>query len=106
MSGNDGLTAEDLRALPNHATSARFSEMEKAALDIAAALSRAPAEVSDALYAAARKWLSAEQMIELAGAVAWENFRARFNRAFDVEAAGFTQGGVCAIPEAAEPHFS
>ena len=45
-------------------------------------------------------------MIELAGAVAWENFRARFNRAFDVEAAGFTQGGVCAIPEAAEPHFS
>lgn len=106
MSGKNGLTAEDLLALPNYATSTRFSEMEKAALDIAAALSRAPAEVSDALYTAARRWLSAEQMIELAGAVAWANVRARFNRAFDVKAAGFAQGAVCAVPEAAQPHYS
>ena len=31
--------------------------------------------------------------------VAWENFRARFNRGFDVADQGFSRGAYCALPE-------
>ena len=31
--------------------------------------------------------------------IAWENFRARFNRGFDVAAQGFSEGASCPIPE-------
>ncbi|MGH9535543.1 MAG: carboxymuconolactone decarboxylase family protein [Terriglobales bacterium] len=99
MSGKDGIGGDDLRDLPRFAESPRFTAPEKAALRLAEALSHAPADVSDAVYAETLQWWSAEQVIELAGVVAWENFRARFNRAFDVEAAGFAQGAVCAVAE-------
>ncbi len=36
---------------------------------------------------------------ELTANIAWENFRARFNRGFDVAAQGFSEGAVCPIPE-------
>ena len=31
--------------------------------------------------------------------IAWENFRARFNRGFDVANQGFSAGAYCALPE-------
>jgi len=31
-------------------------------------------------------------MVELTAAIAWENFRARFNRGFGIEAEGFSEG--------------
>jgi hypothetical protein len=31
--------------------------------------------------------------------IAWENFRARFNRGFDVADQGFSEGAYCALPE-------
>lgn len=99
MSGNDGVTEADLRALDRFETSGQFNEAEKAALRLAAAMSRTPADVPDELYADGRRWLSGAQLIELAGAVAWENFRARFNRAFAVDAEGFSAGAYCARPE-------
>lgn len=99
MSGSDGITEADLRDLPRFQDSDHFSPAEKAALRVAAALTRTPADVDDELYAEARRWLSGAQMIELAGAVAWENFRARLNRAFAVEAVGFSRGAFCAVPE-------
>lgn len=99
MSGRDGVTEADLRALGAFETSPQFNGVERAALRLAAALSRTPAEVGDEVYAEARRWLSGAQMIELAGAVAWENFRARFNRAFAVEAEGFSRGAFCARAE-------
>lgn len=99
MSGNDGVTEADLRALGQFETSEQFNAAEKAALRLAAAMSRAPATVSDEVYAEARLWLEGAQLIELAGAVAWENFRARFNRAFAVAAEGFSQGAYGARPQ-------
>jgi hypothetical protein len=38
-------------------------------------------------------------MVELTAAIAQENFRARFNRPFGVEAAGFSEGAFCPLPE-------
>jgi alkylhydroperoxidase family enzyme len=56
-------------------------------------LTSAPADVSDELYGALLRIVGEPGVVELASAVAWENYRARFNRAFDVQAEGF-----CARP--------
>ncbi len=39
------------------------------------------------------------QLVELAAATAWENYRARFNRVFGVRPVGFCEGAFCALPE-------
>jgi alkylhydroperoxidase family enzyme len=51
-------------------------------------MSFTPANVTDELFAAARAHFTDEQLVELAAAVAMENYRARFNRFFDVESIG------------------
>ena len=52
-------------------------------------LTATPADVPDAIYDAVVKLVSEEGVVELASAIAWENYRARFNRAFEVESEGF-----------------
>ena len=68
-------------------------------LDYAVALSNTPATATDEQGVGLRKNLSDEQLVELTATIAWENFRARFNRGFDVQDQGFSEGGVCAIPD-------
>jgi 4-carboxymuconolactone decarboxylase len=96
-----GVTEEQLRELSDHRESAAFSDVEKLVLDYADAMSRAPVEVSDGLFAALRSHFDERQLVELTGAIAWENHRARFNAALDVGAQGFSEGAVCAAPAAA-----
>ena len=48
-----------------------------------------PAAVSDAVYGEAARHFSEAQLVELAATAALENYRARLNRAFLVEAQGF-----------------
>jgi hypothetical protein len=43
--------------------------------------------------------LTPGQFVELASAIAWENHRARLNRALGVESMDFTAGGYCVLPE-------
>jgi alkylhydroperoxidase family enzyme len=62
----------------------RFSAAEQALLRMADAMADTPATVGDALYAELRAHFSEEQLIELAADAAQENFRARWNRVFDV----------------------
>ena len=80
-------------------TSANFSEAEKNVLRLAVALARTPANVSDELFAALRRDLSERQLVELNGAIAWENFQSRFNRTFAIEAEDFSHGQYCPLPE-------
>ncbi len=79
--------------------SANFSETEKNVLRLAVALVRTPANVSDELFADLRRELSERQLVELNGAIAWENFQSRFNRTFAIEAEGFSHGQYCPLPE-------
>ena len=67
-------------------------------LDYAEALTRTPAEATDAMLEELRADLDHEQLVELTAYIAWENFRARFNRGFDVEAQGFSEGACCPLP--------
>jgi alkylhydroperoxidase family enzyme len=62
-------------------------------------MTRTPADVPEDLYAALRRQFDDEQIVELAAAIAWENFRSRFNRVFDVGSQGFSEGAFCPMPE-------
>lgn len=57
-----------------------------------------PVEVPDSMFARLREKFSEEQLVELTATIAWENYRARFDHAFGVEAEGFSQGAFCALP--------
>jgi alkylhydroperoxidase family enzyme len=95
------VSEEQLRELPRHRESDAFSELEKDVLDYAVALCETPANPSDALVERLRRRLSDAQLVELTASIAWENFRARFNRGFDVAAQGYSHGAYCPLPERA-----
>ena len=61
-----------------------LSDVERLVIELADAMVAAPANVSDELYARLRGQFSEEQLLELAAQIAFENYRARFNRVFDV----------------------
>jgi hypothetical protein len=45
-----------------------------------------------------RQHFDPRQMVELTSAIAWEQYRARFDHAFGIESEGFSAGAVCAVP--------
>jgi alkylhydroperoxidase family enzyme len=94
-----GITEQQLLALPHYRDSAEFGPVEKLVLDYAAAMSRTPAKVTDELFAAMREQFDERQLVELTNVIALENMRARFNCAFDMTPAGFSEGMVCVLPE-------
>jgi len=93
------VSERQLAELPRYAQSEAFAAVEKLALDLAVAMTLSPAEVSDELRTALRRHLTPAQLTELVAAIAWENHRARLNRALGVRAAGFSDGAACAMPE-------
>jgi len=71
-------------------------------IDYATAMTRTPVEVPEALFDALRAHFDEAQMVELTAAIAWENYRGRFNHAFGIESQGFADGAFCALPERGE----
>ena len=67
---------------------------EAALVRMADAMADTPSNVSDELYAELRRHFSEEQLIELAASAAQENFRARYNRVFDVGSDGLYRKGL------------
>lgn len=94
-----GTTEEQLRDLPRYRGSPAFTEVERLALDLAVEMAKTPVAVSPTTLIALRRHLDEAQLVELAAALAWENYRARFNRVFGVRAVGFSMGARCALPE-------
>lgn len=84
--------------MPDYGSSALFSETEKLVLKYADAMTQAPVEVPETLFAKLREKFAEAQLVELTATLAWENYRARFDHAFGVEAEGFSEGGYCALP--------
>lgn len=79
-----GLPDEQLQAVRGDDL-AIFRDVERLVIELADAMVTAPANISDDLYARLRKQFSEEQLMELSAQIAFENFRARLNRVFDVE---------------------
>lgn len=67
-------------------------------LEYADGMTQTPVEVSGELFAKLRDKFSDVQLVELTATLAWENYRARFDHAFGVEAEGFTAGSYRALP--------
>jgi 4-carboxymuconolactone decarboxylase len=93
-----GITAEQIANLNQYRTDFNFSDLERLVLEYADAMTRTPVEIPDAMFARLRGRFSEEQLVELTSAIAWENYRARFDHAFGIEGENFTEGGVCAMP--------
>ncbi len=64
---------------------ASFNDTERLVIELADAMTDTPANISDDLYARLRKQFSEEQLMQLGAQIAFENYRARWNRIFDVE---------------------
>jgi len=62
-----------------------FNDTERLVIELADAMTDTPATVSDDLYARLRKQFSEEQLMQLGAQIAFENYRARWNRIFDME---------------------
>lgn len=71
-----------------------FVPADAALLRMADAMADTPSNVSDELYAELLRHYSEEQLIELAASAALENFRARYNRVFDVGSDGLYRKGL------------
>jgi len=61
---------------------------------MADAMADTPSNVSDELYDELRRYSSEEELMELAANAALENFRARWNRVFDVGSDGIYRKGM------------
>jgi alkylhydroperoxidase family enzyme len=73
--------------------SALFSEPERLALEYAERVTITDQNVDDAFFARLKQHYSEAQIVELTAAIAFENFRSKFNPSLGVEAQGF-----CLIP--------
>ena len=88
-----GLSDDEIAAI-REGNIAGFAPPEAALFRLADALADTPANVSDELYAELRRHFSEEQLIELAASAALENYRARYNRVFDVGSDGLYRKGL------------
>jgi alkylhydroperoxidase family enzyme len=95
---HSGFSDDELLAIPRYKSSELFTEPEKAALDYTVAVMRTPVEVTDDLFADLQKHFTTDQIVELTALLTVVNLD-RFNAAFGVGSAGFSEGMVCVPPE-------
>jgi alkylhydroperoxidase family enzyme len=79
-----GLNDDKLRAVLGDDRDP-FTDTERLVIELANAMTDTPSNVSDDLYARLRGVFSEEQLMQLGAQIAFENYRARWNRIFDVE---------------------
>ena len=83
-----------LAAVTGWRDSGLFTEPERLALEYAERVTITDQSVDDAFFARLRQHYSEAQIVELTAAIAFENFRSKFNPTLGVEAQGF-----CLIPQ-------
>lgn len=87
-----------MQAIANYETGALFTPAERLVLRYADCMTNTPVEVPEEMFAELSRIFTPRQLVELTSAIAWENYRARFNHAMGAEAEGFSEPGFCAIP--------
>jgi alkylhydroperoxidase family enzyme len=95
---NSGFSDSELLALARYRHSDLFTDREKVALDYTVAVMRTPVEVTDELFARMKEYFSDEQMVEITALLTVVNLD-RFNAAFGIGSAGFSEGMVCVPPD-------
>jgi len=84
-----GADEDKIREVPTWRESRRFSEMERAALEYAEAMTITGQRVTDELFGRIRALFDEAQIVELTAVVALENFRSKFNVPLGIESQGF-----------------
>jgi alkylhydroperoxidase family enzyme len=102
---NSGFSDDELLAFPRYQTSDKFTDREKTALDYTVAVMRTPVEVTDELFARMQQHFSDEQIVEITALLTLVNVD-RFNAAFGIGSAGFSDGLVCVLPDRPDPAVS
>ena len=98
MSRELGVTESKLQELSNYESSFLFSSKEQAVLRYADAMTSTPTEVPDGIFQPLCEYFDDSQIVELTSAIAWENYRARFDHALGVESQGYSEGAFCPLP--------
>lgn len=99
----DGLDIDRLREIDSYATSALFTEDERAAIAYADAMTTDPHTVTDEQVADLQARFGDDGVIELTYQVGVENMRARMNSALGITEQGFSSGDSCRVPWASVP---
>jgi alkylhydroperoxidase family enzyme len=102
---NSGFADEELLALPAYRSSDLFDDREKAVLDYTVAVMRTPVEMTDELFARMKEHFSDEQIVEITALLTLVNLD-RFNAAFGIGSAGFSDGMACVLPDRPGPGAS
>lgn len=90
-----GIPNEQLAELHRFEESDAFNELERLVLQYAVAVSTTPTDVPDGLYDELSSNFDEAEMVELTATIAFENYRGRFNHAFEIKSQGFSEGGLC-----------
>ncbi|MGI8677080.1 MAG: carboxymuconolactone decarboxylase family protein [Jatrophihabitans sp.] len=88
---DDGIDSAKIQDMPRWRESSAYTELERAAIEYAAAMSTTPIEVTDDQVSALREHLDEAQLVELTMMIAIENQRARFNSALGLASQGFAE---------------
>ena len=88
-----GLSDDEITAI-REGRFETFNAPEAALLRMADAMADTPSNVSDDLYRELRAHFSEDQLIELTASAALENYRARYNRVFEIGSDGLYRKGL------------
>ncbi len=102
---NSGFSDTELLAIPHYQSSDLFTDREKAALDYTVAVMRTPVEVTDELFTRVRSYFDDRQLVEITALLTLVNLD-RFNAAFGIGSAGYSDGMVCILPDRPDPATS
>jgi alkylhydroperoxidase family enzyme len=86
-----GLSDENLRTVLGDDRTP-FNDTERLVIELADTMTDIPSTVSDDLYAWLRDIFFEEQLMQLGAQIAFENYRARWNRIFNVESDNLYHG--------------
>lgn len=96
LAHTDGLDTRKVREVPRWREAEVFTDVERAVMAYAEAMTATPPTVDDAMVASLRERLGTEAVVELTLMVAIENERSRFNAAMGLASQGFSD--VCELP--------
>jgi alkylhydroperoxidase family enzyme len=97
MARLDGVRVEQLRQIDDYATSAAYSEDERAAIAYADAMTATPPDVTDEMVADLQRRFGPAGVVELTYQIALENLHSRMNVALGITTQGFDSGS-CRLP--------
>jgi AhpD family alkylhydroperoxidase len=94
----EGLDADQLQQIGEYATSAHYSDDERAAIAYADAMTATPTEATDEQVADLERRFGRDGVVELTYQIALENLRSRMNSSLGISEQGFSSGDACRVP--------